>query len=141
MVDWGDYVHLVPLTKLQAFCDAYNRGQEPEGNEGLFLKSSTGGTRHPDLPALPPPWNTLLRATRGEGAVTELLADGHAMISLGRTDGLKIGQNLMTSGNAKCKIVVAGLQDRAAKVRRYDATDPELEAGAKVLAPWRLERP
>lgn len=138
VVDWGDFVHLVPLRHLQAFCDAYNQGVEPEHNEGRFLKARAGGARV--WPSLPAPWGSFLRTTRGHGTVTALLAEGRATISLGRTDGLKIGDGVTARASdpdTRCALVVVALADRTATVKRLDPDSLPPEPGWSVEAPWR----
>ena len=138
-VKWGSRSYLIPAERLQDFCDAIIRGDEPRDVPyGKFyvlgLDDRVSGT-----PQLPERWATYLRNNLVIGTIVEVAKEGRARIDLGSVDGIHVGSTLTVHWHNRR----TNRQMRAGSVKEHSCEVQEInpssqvgpvEAGWKVVA-------
>jgi hypothetical protein len=90
-IRWGSRSYLIPPEKMEEFCEAIIKGDEPEDGRGGAFYLAGEGRPVDGVPTLPEPWAAYLRKNLVLGKIVEATRDDFVTISLGSTQGIQIG--------------------------------------------------
>ncbi|MGE3822186.1 MAG: hypothetical protein AB7I30_22460 [Isosphaeraceae bacterium] len=126
---WGRRSYLIPPERLQEFCDAIIRGDEPRNEPAgdFFLIGSddqVAGT-----PELPERWANYLRDNLVIGTVIEVVERGRAKVDVGSAEGVQVGSILTVQGHDR----------RSGKLRAVSVNDDSCEV--EEVYPGEFEQP
>ncbi len=135
---WGHRTYLIVPARLEEFCDAIIRGDEPRSDyHGEFyllgLDEPVAG-----VPELPEPWAAYLRENLVIGTIVDVMDDGRAKLDVGSADGVHPESDLRVQGRSDptWQLKLVAVNERSClieKVYAGDAKEP-LKPGWKVVA-------
>ncbi len=138
-VKWGKRTYLVPADKLQAFCDAIIRGDEPRNKApGDFYV--TGLENQVDgLPELPKSWADFVRDNIVLGTIVHVSKDARAKLDVGSADGLQDWSIFAVQGRGgefprALKVITLSTESCVVEEVYSGNSEKPLEIGWKVVA-------
>jgi len=150
LVRWQSRRYLVPSAKMEVFCEAIMKGDEPryEATGHFYLAGQFERALFADpvvgLPELPQRWASYVRERVAIGRITDLEEPGVQRVSLGTTHGIREGSILTVrdgrrSYHRRLRVLSAKDDSCAAEECSPDRNDEPLEPGQEVIAEQVVE--
>jgi len=101
LVQWQSRRYLVPPEKMEEFCDAVIKGDEPRVEYAGAFYLSVPFDRADGLPELPERWASHLRESVTIGKIREVTKPGLVRVDIGSACGIEVGSTLTLRGSRR----------------------------------------